>query len=85
MGAWGLDYTAVRCWYHSANSPSAHVGNLNNDHRKLRVCFTVFYYIIIALRIPITYSIKNNTIQISFYRPVGPITSQIYWQWCNKY
>ena len=49
MGAWGLDYTAVRCRYHSANSPSAHVGNLNHDHRKLRVCFGFFYYIIIAL------------------------------------
>ena len=64
MGAWGLDYTAVRCRYHSANSPSAHVGNLNRDHRKLRVCFFFFYYIIIALSIPITYSRKNNTITI---------------------
>ena len=42
MGAWGLDYTAVRCLYHSANLPSAHVGNLNHDHRKLRVCFGFF-------------------------------------------
>ena len=67
MGAWGLDYTAVRCRYHSANSPSAHVGNLNHDHRELRVCFVFFYYIIIALNLPITYCRKNNTmITISF-------------------
>ena len=42
MGARGLDYTAVRCRYNSANSPSAHVGNMNHDHRKLRFCFGFF-------------------------------------------
>ena len=63
----GLHGGEISVLYHSANSPSAHVRDLNHDHRQIRVCFGVFYYIIIALSIPIIYSRKNNTmIQISF-------------------
>ena len=47
----------VRCRYQSVNLPLAHVGN--HDHRQLRVYLPFFYYIIIALSIPITFTRKT--------------------------